>query len=136
MLVVCWSCSDTVAPGGNDGPWIGNWVQVNFLAVDDNGVWDADDLSGIGFVATVTPTEWIITDDFGAGCALTESYTVDVQNRFTRQVTHANSSCGALPPGPLQESGRLEFSSDNRFMIEWFDVQPGDDIAAYKWVRQ
>lgn len=49
----------------NNGPWLGSWVQVNFLTADDNGVFEFDDLSGIGFTAKITENEWVETDDLG-----------------------------------------------------------------------
>jgi hypothetical protein len=134
LAVLFAACGDSVT-GNNDGPWIGNWVQVNFLATDDGGVWDEDDLSGIGFVAAVTETEWTLTDEYGGGCSITMSYTV-TGNRFSRQAIRAGERCPALPLHLLNESGRLEFSDDRTFMIEHFDLQTGDEIAAFKWVRR
>jgi len=87
-------------------------------------------------VADVSESEWTLTDEDGTGCALTLSYTVDGNNRFTRQAIRAGSNCPALPLGQLHDSGRLEFSSNNTVMTEWFDVQPGDDIAAFRWVKR
>ena len=120
----------------NVGPWIGDWVQVNFLSDDDNGVWDEDDLSGIGFVATITEQKWIETDDYGSGCSVTFSYSVDRNNNYSRTVTRVEDDCPFLLPGGWTETGRLEFSDNNRFMIEHFDPMPGDDLLAFKWVRR
>jgi len=114
---------------GQSGPWVGNWVQVNFLGTDDGGVWDGDDLSGIGFVAEITTTRWIETDEYGHGGRAEYSYTVDGNNRYSKHYA------GGSAPGE-NESGRLEFSSDNRFMFEYFDLESGDTLAAFKWMRQ
>jgi len=119
----------------NIGPWNGNWIQVNFLATDDNGIWDQDDLSGIGFVAKITESEWIETDDFGDGCTVTFSYSVDTNNNYSKQAESKNGQCPVNLPLGLKETGRLEFLEGDKFMIEHFDLQPGDTIAAFKWMR-
>jgi hypothetical protein len=49
---------------------MGDWIQVNFLSDDDNGIWDEDDLTGIGFVAKITENKWIEIDEDGSGCSL------------------------------------------------------------------
>jgi hypothetical protein len=64
------------------------------------------------------------------------SYSLDSSNRFSRQAIRANSKCGPVSLELLKDSGRLEFSSNNTVMVEWFDVQAGDNIAAFKWVRR
>ncbi len=130
------ACGDSVLES-NSGAWNGSWVQVNFLAVDDRGIWDADDLSGIGFVQNITETEWVLTDGYGSGCAITFSYSVDSNNRFSRRAIRAGSRCPAgFPLASLNDSGRLEFSDGGRFMIEHYNLQPGDDILAFKFVRR
>jgi len=99
-------------------------------------VWDPDDLSGIGFVANITGTAWTETDDYGNGCAVTFSYTVDGSNHHVKQATALGDKCPAMPLYFLNESGRLEFSSDHKFMYEYYDPAPDDDIVAFKWMRQ
>jgi hypothetical protein len=128
-------CGDDVT-GSGAGPWNGDWVLVNFLATDDQGVWDEDDPGGIGFIAVVTDAEWTLIDDFGRGCAVTMTYSVDRNRRFSRQAIRAGSKCPSLPLSQLNDSGRLEFSAGDRLMTEYFDLQPGDEIAAYRWARQ
>jgi hypothetical protein len=130
------ACEDAVV-GSDSGAWHGDWVQVNFLDIDDRGIWDADDLSGIGFVQTISETEWVLTDDYGAGCAITFSYSVNPSNRFARQAIRAGSRCPpGVPLSRLSDSGRLEFSSDGRFMTEYYDRRAGDEIVAFKFVRR
>ncbi|MGH7466573.1 MAG: hypothetical protein ACRENP_01160 [Longimicrobiales bacterium] len=129
-------CEESVLES-NAGQWNGNWIQVNFLAIDDRGVWDQDDLSGIGFVQSITETEWVLTDEYGGGCAITFSYSVAGNNRFSRRAIRAGSRCPpGLPLALLNDSGRLEFSGGGRFMIEHYDPKPGDEIAAFKFVRR
>ncbi len=144
MLVLLGACgggggsgSDEGGDGSNNnGPWLGSWIQVNFLTADDNGVFEFDDLSGIGFTAKITESEWVETDDFGNGCAVTFSYSVDSNNKHSKRAVSKNDLCPVnLPLSLLKDSGRLEFSADNKFMIEYFDLQPGDDILAFKWMR-
>lgn len=122
--------------GGGTNPWIGNWVQVNFLLIDDNGVWDEDDLSGIGFVSRITETEWIETDGFGHGCSVIFVYSVDTNYRYSKKAIDKSSNCPAFPLSLLDDAGRLEFSADHQFMIQYFGLGPGDDIVAFKWMRQ
>ncbi len=131
------SDDDTSSETVNDGPWVGRWIQVNFLSKDDNGVFDSDDLSGIGFVADITKTHWTETDDFGEGCAVTFTYKVKADMTYTKNAVSKNDLCPAgLSLSLLSDSGRLVFSQENRFMIEYFDTQPGDDIVAFKWMRE
>jgi len=130
------ACGESVLET-NSGPWIAGWIQVNFLATDDGGVWDADDLTGIGFEQSITESDWVLTDDFGNGCALTFSYTMRNGNRFSRQAIRAGSRCPqGLSLSSFSDSGRFEFSTDGRFMIEWYDLQPGDEIVAFKFIRR
>jgi hypothetical protein len=136
LLILLGSCGSDSITGSGNGAWIGDWIQVNFLTVDDLGVWDADDPSGIGFVARVTQNTWVLTDDYGNGCAVTMSYSVSGNLRFTRQATSLGPGCPDVPLALWQESGTLEFSEGDQVMIERFDLQSGDDIVAYKWVRQ
>ncbi|HZD04855.1 MAG TPA: hypothetical protein VE173_08050 [Longimicrobiales bacterium] len=136
-LTLCVSACGGTEPEGNMGPWVGDWVQVNFLSIDDHGMWDEDDLSGIGFVMEITETQWTDTDDHGDGCSVTYSYSVSDGNRYSRKPTGVGSRCPfPLEALPSPETGRLEFSGDNRFMIQWFDPIPGDEIVAFKFVRR
>ena len=123
------------AKQGN-GPWIGEWIQVNFLAVDDEGIWDDDDLSGIGFVARITKDEWTETDAHGSGCSVRFSYSVDRDRDFVKKIESAGSTCPAGIPIGFTETGKLTFSDKNRFMIEYFDRQADDEIEAFKWMRE
>jgi hypothetical protein len=80
---------------------------------------------------------WSLTDEHGAGCAITFSYSVTSGNRFARQAIRAGNRCPAgLPLAALNDSGRLEFSSDGRFMTEYYDLEAGDEIVAFKFVRR
>ena len=115
-------------------PWVGNWIQVNFLG--DDGIWGPDDPSGIGFVANITEDEWVEIDEFGEGCIVTYSFSVDADNRYSKIATNVSNTC-PFPLGSfLNESGRLDFSEGNNSMIEYFDVFPGDTLEAFKWTRQ
>ncbi len=138
LLSAISGCDTGVADleGDFPGPWVGDWVQVNFLAIDDNGVWDQDDPRGIGFVASVTPSEWTLTDDFGDGCAIRMSYSVDSSNRFRRTLVGTSGTCPTFPPNLPDETGTFEFSQNDSVMIEWFDLLPGDEISAFKFVRR
>ena len=120
----------------NWGPWIGNWIQVNFLGDDDNDVWDQDDPTGIGFVAKITENEWFETDDYGDGCTVTYSYSVDTNNRYSKHATSVTDNCPFPLSGFLDESGTLEFSEGNRFMFDYFDLEPGNTLVAFKWMRE
>lgn len=138
MMSVCITACDSSEDDSSDnvGSWLGNWVQVNFLSDDDNGVWDEDDLSGIGFVATITEQEWIETDEYGDGCSITFSYSVDRDNNYSKTATSKSERCPSSLPVGWTETGRLEFPNNNKFMIEHFDLLPGDDLLAFKWMRQ
>ncbi len=130
-------CKNELLEANNIGTWIGDWILVNFLADDDNGVWDEDGTSGIGIVATITENGWIETDKHGDGCAITYVYSVKSNNRHSKQAIRKGSKCRFWPPARfIKETGRLEFSSDNNFMIENFDPKPFADIVAFKWMRQ
>ncbi len=121
-----------------DDPWIGNWIQVNFLSNDDNGVWDQDDPDGIGFVAQITESEWVETDEYGNGCSVTYSYSVDHNNKLFKEAISVSNNC-SFPLGSfLNEFGTLEFYDGNNIMIEYFDVssEDTDTILAFKWMRQ
>jgi hypothetical protein len=60
---------------------------------------------------------------------------VDGNNRYSK-IAKGVSKC-PFPVTPLlNESGRLEFSDGNKFMMEYFDLAPGDSIVAFKWMRQ
>jgi hypothetical protein len=92
---------------------------------------------GIGFVAEVTGSEWTLTDDYGQGCSITSSYSVDRNHRFSKRAIRSGGRCPNYPIHLLPtETGRLEFSSDHHFMIEHFNPFPGDDILAYMWMRR
>jgi hypothetical protein len=138
--------------GESRTPWVGNWVQVNFLSDDDNGVWDEDDKSpeGIGFVALVTQTQWIDKDNYGlpGGCAVTYDLSVDANKRYLKTPT-AVEHCPFTLDQLLflhsidPETGQLEFADGNRFMIDSFDPSPYDDVndpecclVAFKYRRQ
>ena len=127
------SCLNAIDQGGGGTPWIGKWLLVNFLSTDDNGVWDPDDLSGIGMTAEITSTTWKETDD--SGCAVTFSYTVDSNLRYAKHATSKTSQCASAPLSMFDESGKLEFPTNND-MIDRFDLLPSDDLAAFKWKRQ
>ena len=120
------------------GLWIGNWVQVNFLAKDQHGDWDADDLSGIGFVASVTDRTWTLIDEYGKGCSVTYSYKVGKNYKYSKKARSLGGNCPDMPLRLLAESGRLEFSTDGSgkdFMYEYYDLGSDDDIVAFKWIR-
>ena len=114
-------------------PWVGNWLLVNFLSTDETQFSDDDDLSGIGFTAIVTETTWREIDE--SGCTIDYALSVDANLRHTKTATSV-SGCpfgnDALPL--LNETGRLAFEGD--FMNEYWDLQPGDDLAAFRWFRQ
>jgi len=130
------ACGDSTGVD-QEGLWLGDWVQVNFLSVDDGGAWDQDIPGGIGFVASISESQWVETDDDGAGCAITFEYSVGGDLRFSKTAVGLGSGCPAIPIEILPpETGRLEFSNGGDVMIEWFDLQPGDDIEAFKWVRR
>lgn len=132
------TANDSYVPSFNanpvcGGPWIGNWILVNFLADDDEGEWDEDDLSGIGMWAAITESAWVERDEV---CAVTYSYSVDENNRHSKKAESINDKCPSKPPLGWFETGRLEFKKDNKFMIEYFDPAPGNDIVAFKWMRR
>jgi len=107
------------------------------LTDSDNGVWDQDDPNGIGFVAKITESEWIETDDFGVGCAVTFSYSVDSNNKYSKKAKSKGDKCPfSLSLELLIGTGRLEFSNGNNAMIEYFDVMPGDTLTAFKWMKE
>lgn len=106
---------------------LGDWVQVNFLGTDDNGDvenWDADstDPEGIGFVVSISGSQWVERDEYGEGEAVVYSYTI-TGNRFT------------LNSEGYTETGWLEFPDEDT-MIEWWDYY-GDpnELVAFKWKR-
>ena len=122
--------------GDSEGPWLGNWVLVNFLTEDDGGVWDEDDTSGLGLLSTVTEEVWVIEDDFEDGCAVTYSYTITGGSRYTRESIGRSESCDPSTPLGVVEEGTLEFEEDGLYMIEHFDDLPGGDLEAFRWRRQ
>lgn len=122
---------------------------MNFLADTDNGVWGQDDPSGIGFVARITDSEWIETDNFGnaGGCTVTYALTVGSNNRYLKVPTSVGANCGFTLNQLLvlhdifPDTGMLEFSDGNNSMIDYFDFNPFDDdpdccIIAFKYRRQ
>jgi hypothetical protein len=114
-------------------PWVGSWLLVNFLTTEETQFSDDDDLSGIGFTAIITETTWTEIDD--AGCTVNYALSVDSNLGHTKTATSV-SGCpfgnDILPL--LNETGWLEFEGD--FMNEYWDLQPGDDLAAFRWFRQ
>ncbi|MDX1744485.1 MAG: hypothetical protein R3324_00990 [Halobacteriales archaeon] len=131
------ACGGEVTGPNNAGPWLGDWVQVNFLAVDDGGVWDDDIPSGIGFVASISETQWRETDEDGAGCSVTFRYSVNAAHQHSKEPVALGPNCPMIPIEELPpETGRLEFLDDGDTMIEWFDLLPGDEIQAFKWRRR
>jgi hypothetical protein len=124
----------------SEGPWIGNWVQVNFLGTDENGnveEWDSDSTNpkGIGFVADVSESEWVQRDDYGDGCTTICSLTV-----YGDQYSMRGKSTTCSFPYDFTEytkSGYFEFPDDNT-MIQWNEYTPGvpNKIVAFKWKRK
>jgi len=129
--------SFTVKNDDNTTPWIGNWLQINFLTLDDNGVWDDDDPSGIGLSAVVSEDQWVETD-YDNGCEITYSYTIDKDLNCLKKGVAVSKTCDffGINPRLLDESGHLQFGKNNNIMIDYFDPQPGDDIVAFKWMRK
>jgi hypothetical protein len=134
------STSITIVIGeGNDGganPWVGNWILVNFLADDDEGIWDEDDPSGIGMTAIISDTQWIEKDS--DNCEVTYSYTVNADLKYTMQGENVTGTCKPFMPPPklISDSGYLEFANDNNIMFQYFNLKPGDTILAFKWERR
>lgn len=121
--------------GGDDTPWIGNWVLVNFLTDEDDGIWDDfDDTTGIGMTAVISETKWVEKND-DDGCEFIYSYSVDSELTYTK--TFEGSTCPVTVPYYwFDEYGHLEFSNGDRSMFEYFDdLDPGDDLFAFKWLR-
>lgn len=123
--------SDSDDDGGGDAAalCIGDWVQVNFLGTDEDGnveEWDDDstDPEGIGFVASISATEWAERDEYGYGEEVVFSYTIN-GDRFVKSI------------GGYTDTGRLEFPDENT-MIEWWDYPAGapEELIAFKWKRQ
>jgi hypothetical protein len=116
-------------PALTSGPWIGTWIQINFLSSNDNGVWTPDSYSsnGIGFVSEITKDEWIQTDDYGNGYSVSSPYTVYQDYKYIRG----------------NDSGRLEFEYDSIFqtdvMYEYFDIESNQGVkylVAFKYKRK
>ena len=114
-------------------PWIGNWLLINFLSDDDNGVWSSDDTQGIGMTAVISDNQWVEKDE-NNGCAVSYSYSMSANLKYNKQVVTIGDGCGFSQY--WSESGRLVFSDDNNIMIDYFDLLPGDSIIAFKWLRQ
>lgn len=120
------------------GPWTGDWRQVNFLSVDDNGQWDEDNPDGIGFVATIDENLWLEEDEKGVdGCRVSYTYMIDDQNRYSKVATGVGTFCpNGYQLGPhLSGTGLLEFQDGGNTMNEYYDRIPGDGIAAFRWRR-
>ena len=141
MLIIFFfkACGDTNcvdSEGGGCDPCLGTWLLINFLTDDDKGVWDEDDMTGIGMTAVIRDTEWIQKDY--DGCEVTYSYSVDENSSYTRQGVDIGILCDFhfMNPKLLVETGYLEFTGDNNIMIDYFDIEPGDTILAFKWMKQ
>lgn len=133
-LTACGGSDDGAGATNNNGPWLGKWILVNFLASDDNGDWEPDRNSGIGTKVEITETEWKEIDR--NGCEVTFTYGVDGSNRITKTATSITPECGNIPLRNFNESGRLEFANDNNIMEDHFDVQAGDTLLAWRYLRQ
>jgi hypothetical protein len=115
------------------GQWKGNWLLINFLSDEDNGVWDEDDTTGIGESLVVTDTTWTEYDN-NSTCSVTYSYSVNNNLEFVNKFVSATGDCGFEKT--VDETGHLEFSDDNTIMIQYWDLVPGDEIYAFKWMRK
>jgi hypothetical protein len=117
---------------------IGNWTLVNFLATDDNGVWGEDNLDGIGVVASISETQWVETNTaFDVGCTVTLDYSVDGNGRYSKIFKSFNDKCGfPVDPTGRRLTGVLEFTDGGNFMNDYFDLQPGDTLAAWRYIRR
>ncbi len=134
-LTACGSGGDDGAGATNtNGPWLGKWVLVNSLGLDDNGDWGRDRNSGIGTKVEITEAEWKEIDR--NGCEVTFSYGVDGNNRIRKTATNITSECGNVPLANFNETGRLEFADNNTIMEDHFDVQAGDTLLAWRYLRQ
>ncbi len=125
--------NDSDTSGGNSSQAIGNWILINFLPDDTDGEWDEDDTSGIGFTLVVTETTWE-EQDMNSSCKEINSYSLGSDLKFKKKFLSVSGSCPftKLP----DETGYLEFQDDGNIMIEHFDLLPGDEILAFKWMRQ
>ena len=119
--------------------WIGNWLPVNFMTTDDNGVFHPPDItSGLGFIAEITADEWKETYTDGQYCTDVFSYAVDNNNNYSMKGT--STTCTS-PPNRLAllqlgVTGRLEFQDNNNTMIQYIDPNGYDTIVAFKWIRK
>ncbi len=136
MILSCSSPSDTESnPDLTDGPWLGSWLQINFLVDDDNGVWEDDHYSGVGFYLEINEDGWaqstIWEDD---DCVRIYSYSIKKDYTFTIKGASSQGSCdSSMDFTQIVRKGKLEFSDDSQTMIQTFD---GDvNIRAYKWRR-
>jgi len=130
-LTACGGSSGDDSGSSASTPWIGSWTQVNFLTADDGGVWNSDSLEGLGFIAEITSEQW---KEKESGCEVIFSYSVSSALSYSKQGQSKSGNCPALlNPGVLQETGRLEFSNNNAFMIQYFDNE--EEILAFKWMR-
>ncbi len=115
------------------GQWKGNWLLINFLSDEDNGVWDEDDTTGIGMSLVVTDKTWTEYDN-NSNCSVAYSYSVNNALKFNNIFVSATGACGFKKT--VDETGYLEFSDGNTIMIQYWDLVPGDEIYAFKWMRQ
>ncbi|NOY84229.1 MAG: hypothetical protein GXO96_05305 [Nitrospirae bacterium] len=134
-LTACGSGDDNGAGAtNNNGPWLGKWVLVNFLASDDNGNWGRDVNSGIGTKVEITETEWKEIDR--NRCEVTFSYGVKSDFSISKTATAITSECGNVPLSNFTETGRLQFANNDMIMEDHFDVQAGDTLLAWRYLRQ
>jgi hypothetical protein len=123
--------SDT--SNGVNSKAIGSWILINFLPDDTGGEWDEDDTSGIGFTLVVTDKTWE-EQDMNSSCKEINSYSLGSDLKFKKKFLSTSGSCPftKLP----DETGHLEFQDGGKIMIEYFDLLPGDEILAFKWMKQ
>jgi len=133
--------SNTGSDSSGNTKVLGSWVLVNDLGSDDNGVWGEDDPTGIGEELEVTATSWkernVGGGLFSPDCEVTSTYTIGGDLRYSLKTQSATPGCGQ-PENLLwmfDETGRIEFEGDN-IMMTFFDVNPGDTLLAYRWMRK
>ncbi len=118
---------------GVDSRAKGSWILINFLPDDTDGDWGEDDTSGIGFTLVVTDSTWE-EQDMNSSCKEINSYSLGSDLKFKKKFQSTSGSCPftTLP----DETGHLEFQDGGNIMIEHFDLLPGDEILAFKWMKQ
>jgi len=84
--------------------------------------------------AEITESEWKEIDS--GDCAVTFSYSVDGNNRISKTAKSITAECGNFPLSAFNESGQLEFANADSLMDEHFDIQTGDTLLAFRWMRQ